>query len=183
METMRIESMDGCRGEPALIVDVCWDFGIGQRFDDRAGLSRPSPSDFDVAEDAIDAILQVFPDDIATLFLRGLVRKLSKNLRGAEEDFRRVVEASTHDRPLLAAVKEADGDLVTAGQSLLRNMGNKGFKANRDALAKALDEMKAGELLTPNIVDAAAKKIAKGDGRPFYSLTSKYAKVMEESLE
>jgi hypothetical protein len=81
------------------------------------------------------------------------------------------------------AIAEADGDLVTAGQSLLKTLGNKGYAANRKALSNTLDNMKAGEIITPAKLDAGAKAVAKGDQRPFYSLTSSYAKLMEEPLE
>jgi hypothetical protein len=40
-----------------------------------------------------------------------------------------------------------------------------------------------GEVLTPNKLDSAAKKLAKGEGRPFYTLTSNYSQIMGEPLE
>lgn len=81
------------------------------------------------------------------------------------------------------AVSKANGDMVTAGHELLRTMGNKGFAANRKVLKEMLDNMKAGELITPNKIDSAAKKFAKGESRPFYTLSSNYSKIMEEPLE
>lgn len=81
------------------------------------------------------------------------------------------------------AIQDADGDLVKAGHELLRTMGRKGYAVNKKALKELLDNMKAGQVFTPNDVDRAAKKLVKGENRPFYELTSTFAKVMEEPLE
>jgi hypothetical protein len=124
------------------------------------------------------SILSMFP------YARGGSLKMEAD---ATKDFGKAVLVKAfgakHRDAVLKAVDEADGDLVRAGNELLKTMGRKGFADNKKALRALLNDLKSGEPLTPNAVDRAAKKVAKGEGRPFYKLVSSYAKVMGEPLE
>lgn len=78
---------------------------------------------------------------------------------------------------------EKTDDVVAAIKKGLE-IGKKGaYPQNRKALEELVSRLKAGEMLTPNKLDAAALKVAKGDQRPFYDLTSAFAKIMDEPLE
>ena len=58
-----------------------------------------------------------------------------------------------------------------------------GYKLNRRALEDVLRPMTKGDMLSPRKLDSAAGKLATGESRPFYDLTSSYLDVMGRSLE
>ena len=76
-----------------------------------------------------------------------------------------------------------DSDSFTeAAQWGLDNLSG-GYNLNRKALADVLRSMTKGDILSPRKLDSAAGKLATGQSRPFYDLTSSYLDVMGRSLE